>query len=136
MRGEASGNTDALGGGPATRSLMELDIGGRTSRNSGNEPVSAGGRSYGRPGSGLGRPVPGGRVDTGIPQKLSLAANSAYNNPSYGGQTNMSGGLGDAKGHKSKHSLAGTMGKFASGIARGSGSRDRKADDKKDKDRR
>ena len=136
MRGEAVGGADpALGGGPATRSLLELDVGGRTSRSSGgNEPVSAGGRSLGRPGSGLGRPLRTEGVQSGM--KAPGAGGVGGGPPGAAGHvggvaSGGGGGLGDAKGHKSRHSLAGTMGKFASGIARGGGSRDREKKDKK-----
>ena len=151
MRGEASGNRDALGGGPATRSLMELDtsVGGRASRNSMHEGASAGnggagvgpgGRGLNRPGSGLSRPLATGRTQDSSMGAQGGRLSGASGTGSYGAPGTTGGPLGDAKGHRSKHSLAGTMGKFASNIARGSASRDRKADDagslKKDKDKR
>lgn len=141
MRGEAVAGPDALGGGPATRSLLELDIGGRTSRNSGGElPASASARGYVRPGSGLGRPlgraeggpnIYGGQVTAGGPGAVGFGrAGQQQQHQQQQQQAGGGGGglapLGDGKGHKSRHSLAGTMGKFAGGFARGSGSRDRK----------
>lgn len=164
MRGgvAAAGGADNLGGGPATRSLMELDMtaGGRTSRNSDyqNTGTASGpglSRAPNRPGSGLGRPInysrTGGVDDAGLsfserrarglagPNKFDSNASqgglggnmgppmmSGANSNAPGGGT----GLGEAKGHKSRSSLASSMGKFASGIAsRSSGSRDRKNDD-------
>jgi hypothetical protein len=153
MRGEAAAGSDSLGGGPATRSLMELDIsaGGRTSRNSDGQPMSgAAGGGLPRPGSGFSRPQPfrdptgtqGGVGTISQQRRAGLAVLNKYDMsmPSQGDQQYSSMGpptggsgapgaaLGDAKGHKSRHSLAGSMGKFASNLRSG-GSRDRKGDD-------
>jgi hypothetical protein len=147
MRGEAVGGPDALGGGPATRSLLALDMDSRMSRTSGGgggheAPMSAGARSMGRPGSGLGRPnsrldggmgatgqlrVPGGGSNVGIGLGAGSAGVGSGGNLSSSGLAGGgagAGGLGEAKGHKSRHSL---VGKFTSGM-RGAGSRDREKD--------
>lgn len=156
MRGEAvGGGIDALGGGPATRSLLALDIdaaaggmgggvgsGGRTSRTSGrgggdHAGSATGGaqaRSLGRPGSGLGRPM-GPPSQSNVPG-LRNAGMGAYagsggvghaSSASLGGGTGgTTGAAGGEKGHKARHSL---VGKFTSGISRGTGgSRERERD--------
>lgn len=157
MRGEAvGGGIDALGGGPATRSLLALDIdgggaggiggsgvgGGRTSRTSGRgggDPASATGggqaRSLARPGSGLGRPM-GPPAQPSTPG-LRNAGMGAYAGSGGGGghasSASLGGGVGGStgtaggeKGHKARHSL---VGKFTSGISRGTGgSREREKD--------
>ena len=170
MRGEAAGGLDALGGGPATRSLLALDMdgsgqggsGGRTSRQSGEQQLSmsAGGAgtraSWARPGSGLGRPmgppsgvpglkIPGGGGNQGGGGHVSQGSFSGgaatggggaiFRGVFWGGGGGGGGGLGapqppvvtQEKGHKSRNSL---VGKFASGIARSTGSRERERDGK------
>lgn len=192
MRGEAAvgvGGVDALGGGPATRSLLALDLesavgghlggmggvggNGRTSRNSGRggagggygeqgqqqqQFASAGGAAGARaswsnrprPGSGLGRPmgppglkIPGAGAGGGPPTagggggwhaaSASLGSLSGGAGAGGGGASSAGGasGPGAEKGHKPRHSL---VGKFASGIARSAGSRER--DREKGRDRK
>jgi hypothetical protein len=96
MRGAAFEDDAAnLGGGPAMKNLLELaDAGeGRNARPGSGLAI--------RPGSGLAgreigpvRPTPGAEGASGS-------------------------GLGTAQGHKSRHSLAGNLGRFTSGIRGG-----------------
>lgn len=100
MRGTAlQDDVDNLGGGPATKGLLDGDSveAQRTVRPGSGLPS--------RPGSGLGgREIGPARPDAG-----------AASGPS----------TGSAQGHKSRHSLAGNLGRFTSGI-RGSQSKPKK----------
>jgi hypothetical protein len=108
---------------PETPASAGLENGGRSSRASTRsiggdaEALRAANRLHG----GLGRPlVPGstgfGRTAGGV--NAGGAAGTA------GPNARLAGAAGDEKAHKRGHSLAG-LGKFASGIARAGGSRDR-----------
>lgn len=114
MRGEAEQD---LGGGPATRSLLELDTGRRRNGQRSIEEL----RGHVRPGSGLGKPLPN-RPDSAqggnLPQRVGGGPGPAVN--SYGGA---SSGFGNERGHKSRHSLAGNLGKM---ISRGASQKERK----------
>lgn len=102
MRGAAFEDDAAnLGGGPATKSLLELA--------DSNESRTA------RPGSGLairpGSGLAGREIGPARPGPTTEGASGA--------------GLGTGPGHKSRHSLAGNLGRFTSGI-RGSQSKTKK----------
>jgi vacuole morphology and inheritance protein 14 len=102
MRGAAFEDDAAnLGGGPATKSLLELA--------DANESVS------GRPGSGLAI-----RPGSGFAGREIGPAR-----PAPGAEGASGSALGTAQGHKSRHSLAGNIGRFTSGI-RGSQSKTKK----------
>ena len=109
MRGEAEQD---LGGGPATQSLLELD---RAPSRNGQRSLEEM-RGITRPGSGLGKPLP---QRPGSAQGGNLPAR--FNGPASALPGGLgAAGLGNEKGHKSRHSLAGNLGKM---IGRG-GSRD------------
>ncbi|ETN42848.1 uncharacterized protein HMPREF1541_02006 [Cyphellophora europaea CBS 101466] len=135
MRGEVvGGGLDALGGGPATRSLLALDLDGREGRTSagagGVDSASGGARSLGpgRPGSGLGRPIGSSMGPPGLRVPNNGMAGGGGGVGSSGSGAGVGGGAGGGlagdtyKGHKSRQSL---VGKFTSGIARSTGSRER-----------
>jgi hypothetical protein len=123
-------------------------------------PVSAGLRGNPRPGSGLGKPLPlrpdsaqsgqyrhsldmsrpglselGGFVGGRVGTSGGVSGTINYTGPGGTGAVGTSGPgpatLGNEKGHKSRNSLAGNLGKFASGIGRvSSKDRDRERRDK------
>ena len=103
MRGTALQNdADNLGGGPATKGLLELGDSGEAQRS-----AKLGSGLPSRPGSGLaGREIGPAR-------------------PGAGGEAASGASTGSAQGHKSRHSLAGNLGRFTSGI-RGSQSKPKK----------
>lgn len=137
LRGQAAEQLGDVGGGPATRTLFE--------REQHNDPATAmTGGSTGRPGSALAGRGPGvsSTIPISIPSSTGLGA-TGYSAATFGVDgsggggghhssipTTTSGGSGAAgqPSHKSRHSLAGNLGKFASGI-RGSGGKDK---DKRD----
>jgi vacuole morphology and inheritance protein 14 len=115
------------GGDPETPSSANPEAGGRTSRASlrsigGDADARAGHKSQ----SGLGRPLAPG-------VNPSFKSGGLGSNLTSGGQAGSNAraalasveGGGGAREHKRGHSLAGGFGKFASGIARAGGSRDR-----------
>jgi hypothetical protein len=167
MRGEAAGGgLDALGGGPATRSLLALGFdesgagtgggSGRNSRNSNNPggegPVSAGGSGaaggrapWARPSSGLGRPIgpPGGlKIPGGGGGSYQGGSGGGSGHEKSGSQGSIGfgsagGGLGGPTEKGHTHKQRHSLvGKFTSGIARSAGSRERDRDKDKDKGRK
>lgn len=92
------------------------DNDGRASRASARDALEAV-----RPGSGLGSGPSGLKRPTAsfgyAPANRSAAQGSGV------GGSGVSSGIGERPGHKSKHSLTGGFGKFASNIARGAGGR-------------
>jgi len=124
--------------GGAGRSLLDSSAigggngaGGRESRTS-NRSGELGGRGPGGRNSALGRPLSyaGGAGGVGGAAGLSKAGGSNVPALPAGIAGNAAGGAGDGRAapHKRGHSLAGNLGKFASGIARAGGSRDRDKD--------
>jgi hypothetical protein len=129
------GDADGAYVGPtsATRSLLDSAIGngGRESRTS-NRSAEAGGRSGGGRNSALGRPLSlVGASGAGGAAGLSRAG-SNFPGGSSAVAAGIAGAVASGDGrvapHKRGHSLAGGLGKFASGIARAGGSKDRDKD--------
>lgn len=126
------GDADGAYVGPtsATRSLLDSTIGngGRESRTS-NRSAEAGGRSAGGRNSALGRPL--SMVGAGGASGMSKAG-SNFSGGSSAMAAGIAGGVASGDGrvapHKRGHSLAGGLGKFASGIARAGSSKDRDKD--------
>ena len=152
------------GGGAARRSLLELHVDTQSAQGHGHGhgrvsrgqlgsldergQLSAGLRGTNRPGSGLGKPLPMrpdsrssghfGRssVDSTRPgvNELGEGGRSGVG-PTGSGGAGVGTGSGDGKGQKSRHSLAGNLGKFASGIGRTS-SRDKERKEREREGRR
>jgi hypothetical protein len=103
-------DADSLGGGPATRIMLEREMGSRpASVMSGNlggvgghGSGNAQGATVARVGNGLGVGS-GGNVSN-----LGGVAGGA-------GAGGSGGGAGSGQGHKNRHSLAGNLGKFVRG---------------------
>ena len=119
LRGE---DQNDLGGGPATRSLLELDTRSSVTRN-GKRSIEE--LRAARPGSGLGmgKPLPN-RPDSAQDSRMPIRSGAQGSNlERVGGPAGGYVGLGGEKGHKSRHSLAG----FGKMMGRGgSGSREEK----------
>lgn len=110
-----------LGGGPGTRNLLDGADPGRSSRNSNRENGEKGSNLVGpRAGSGLGRPLNAGSA--AAQAGLVKAGSGLTISGAASGRSSLEERTAP---HKRGHSLAGGLGKFASGIARAGSSRDR-----------
>lgn len=141
LRGDDADGAAYAGSSGAGRSLLDNSAiggpnGGRESRTS-NRSAELGGRSAGGRNSALGRPLSfaGGAGGVGGAAGLSKAGGSNVPALAAGIAGAVAGGGGDNRvaPHKRGHSLAGGLGKFASGIARAGSSRDRDKDKEKGK---
>ena len=103
MRGDSEQD---LGGGPATRSLLEVEQPRARNGLRSTEEL----RGYARPGSGLGKPLPN-RPDSA--QGNNYPIRSGGPGPAVPTASSLAG-LGGEKGHKSRHSLAGNFGRMMS----------------------
>ncbi|KEF53720.1 DNA repair and recombination protein RAD54 and RAD54-like protein [Exophiala aquamarina CBS 119918] len=138
LRGEDADGSSAYAAssGSAGRSLLDNSAigghnGGRESRTS-NRSIELGGRSAGGRSSALGRPLSfaGGAGGMG---SAGLSKAGGSNVPALAAGIAGAAADGRVAPHKRGHSLAGGLGKFASGIARAGSSRDRDKEKEKGK---